>query len=70
VPELLLPPTPRGRAGGAWPALLGGLLLLVLLGAAVAWLLGLPPLGQLAAAFIVPAVAGFVRGVVWLATGR
>lgn len=43
---------------------------LVLLGALGAFLLGLPPLGQLAAAFILPAVAGFVRGVVWLITGR
>ncbi|MFM1891698.1 MAG: hypothetical protein RLZ44_775 [Pseudomonadota bacterium] len=58
------------RAGAAWPAVLGAVLALVLLGAGGAWLLGLSPLGQLAAAFIVPAVAGFVRGVVWLATGR
>lgn len=43
---------------------------LVLLGALGAFLLGLPPLGQLAAAFILPAVAGFVRGIVWLITGR
>ncbi len=43
---------------------------LVLLGGVSAFLLGLPPLVQLAAAFIVPAVAGFVRGIVWLITGR
>jgi len=43
---------------------------LVLLGGVAAFLLGLPPLGQLAAAFIVPAVAGFIRGIVWLITGR
>lgn len=53
-----------------WVALAGALLLLILIGALGAFLLGLPPLGQLAAAFIVPAVAGFVRGLVWLATGR
>ena len=36
----------------------------------LALLIELPPIGQLAAAFIAPAVAGFVRGIVWLATGR
>lgn len=46
------------------------ILALVLVGALGAFLLGLPPLAQLAAAFILPAVAGFVRGIVWLITGR
>ena len=36
----------------------------------IALLFELPPMGQLAAAFIVPAVVGFLRGIVWLATGR
>jgi Ni,Fe-hydrogenase I cytochrome b subunit len=53
-----------------WWQFLIVLLFLVGTGYLIALLFELPPMGQLAAAFIVPAVAGFVRGIVWLATGR
>lgn len=53
-----------------WWQLLAVVCTLASVGYLLALLIELPPVGQLAAAFIVPAVAGFVRGIVWLATGR